>query len=202
MLNVGSASVHYRTRAQPWAGALLRAFENAGGRIINSDLVGGPGVDHAGDITDPAFRRTLAGLGVRSILCTNLLQYVTEPSQVCEALVDLLPVGGYLILSVPYLYPYHVDTGFRASAMALAQLAPGTNVEAADDVECGTFARSLARDRKGALLWATRLVVPFYRFHGWKTAWARIPWFRRNFVMACVVLRKTRPDDVPAVRVD
>src|SRR5205085_4736707 len=58
--------------------------------------------------------------------------HVTDRQIVCAAIWSLLPPGGFLILTVPYRFPYHedpIDTMFRPSVEELAQLFPGTAIQ-------------------------------------------------------------------------
>jgi SAM-dependent methyltransferase len=88
----------------------------SGCRVIHLDMKKADGVDVSGDLTDPAFVEKLASLRVRSVLCSNVLEHVTDPARLARRLEELLPAGGYLIVTVPHEFPYHadpIDTLFR-----------------------------------------------------------------------------------------
>lgn len=117
------------------------------------------------------------------MFCTNVLEHVADPKAVAATLVNLVPQGGYLILTVPYRYPYHadpIDNRFRPAPEDIVRMFDQLEVEAAAEVHCGTFADGLRRDPRGALFWLLRLLVPVYRLRGWLTAAAKIRWLFRS----------------------
>ena len=42
-------------------------------------------------------------------MISNLLEHVTNRQKICDVVVDILPKGGYIIVSGPHIYPYHSD---------------------------------------------------------------------------------------------
>ena len=143
MVNLGSQTEEFRARTQPWIDHYLFAPARRHGRkVIHVDLQDAPGVDLVGDLTEPAFLQQLRQLRVRSVLCNNLLEHVTNRERIAGAILDLLPPGGYVFLTVPLHFPYHpnpIDTMFRPRIAELAELFPGTRLTRAAELDCGTL---------------------------------------------------------------
>ena len=86
--------------------------------------------------------RSCAGLGVRSVLCCNLLEHVTDRPALAASLQDLVAPGSVAVLSVPFRFPYHadpIDTMYRPRPGELAALFPDFTVSAAEIVRCQTW---------------------------------------------------------------
>ena len=110
--------------------------------IQHLDIQAQPGVDLVGDLTDLGYLKHLTTLRFRSAFCMNLLEHVTNREQIAAALVEVLPPGGLLFVSVPHRFPYHpdpIDTLYRPDAAELARLFPGTAVVHQENVRCGTL---------------------------------------------------------------
>ncbi len=59
------------------------------------------------------------------------LEHVHNPKDICAAIVEIIKEKGYLIVTVPFLYPYHndpFDTMFRPDINELALLFPKTKL--------------------------------------------------------------------------
>jgi hypothetical protein len=136
LLSVGSGHAELRA-TQPWIDRLVyEPLARRGVRVLHHELEPAPGVDVAGDLTDPAFLARLAELEVRSLMCCNVLEHVPQPSEVAVAIERALPPGGYAFVTVPRRYPYHpgpIDTMLRPSPSELRGLFPSLEeVEAAE----------------------------------------------------------------------
>lgn len=215
MLNVGSHTKDFRTRVQPWIDAEVMApLEARGVRVECADLRPGEGVDHVGDLTDPAFLEQLGRRQFRAILCSNLLEHVPEPEKLADALQGLLAPGGLLIFSGPCRFPYHadpIDNMYRPTPQALTRTFPGMEVVESAEVPCGTFATYLAGrllaspgrtlqdvrrksgDRAAAPSPAhetlpTALLVGD-RPDGKNVASRLTPWLAKRFTVTCAILR-------------
>ncbi len=198
LLNVGSHTDQFRTKEQPWIDRyVFRPIRERGGRVIHTDLRDAPGVEITGDLTDEHFRNRLRQLGIRSVLCCNLLEHVPEPKVIADSLSDLVAPGGYAVLSVPRRFPYHadpIDTMFRPSPEALAALFPKLDVVDAAVVRCGTWLTYLG----GRLLASPRVVVAqvLARHHDAPTvapppdAESLWSWSFKRFDVTCVALRR------------
>jgi hypothetical protein len=193
LLNIGSGTEDFRNRRQPRAGRVLESLRRSGVMVINADLQPGPGVDVAGDLMDPRFIASLKQLSVRSVLCTNVLEHVADPLVLAASLSDLVPPGGYLILTVPHRYPYHadpIDNGYRPTPTEIVDVFKPLVPEDLAEIYCGTFLDGLRRDSRAAPLWLLRVLLPIYRPRGWLTAAAKLPFLFRTYSVSCVVLRK------------
>src|SRR6266496_2531414 len=117
LVDVGSSTEEVRVVHQPWIDELVFAPLRRRGRILHQDLKARPGVDIVGDLAEPSVQSELRRIGVRSVLCTNVLEHVPTDRRAaaCTAMADLVPPGGHLLVTVPRAFPYHpdpIDTGF------------------------------------------------------------------------------------------
>jgi hypothetical protein len=201
LLNVGSSNGVFRSEVQPWINAsIFGPLVSRGVMVQHLDIASGVDVDIAGDITDATFRAGLRALGVRSIVCSNLLEHVPQPELVCRSLEDLLPPGGFLFVSVPHAFPYHpdpIDTMFRPDVQQLVGLFPRSECIAADVVSGGTSldlaaggALTVARKGLRRLVAQTRVkrsTAGGVVIDGTLTL---LPWLFRRFRVTCAVLRR------------
>jgi SAM-dependent methyltransferase len=194
LLNVGSSTGPFTSREQPWIDAeVFGPLRTANARVVNCDIKTGSGVDIVGDLTDPAFVKQLSNLGIKSVLCANVLEHLTKPAELARSLVDVVADGGYLIVSGPYSYPWHpdpIDTLFRPTPEELARLFPGTVTVAAERVRCGTFWEYVSRSKRKLFMTTTRLMLPYYKPKDWWASALRLGWLTREFEATCLVLQK------------
>src|SRR5438876_7978807 len=126
MCNIGSSTEHFRRVEQPYIDKYL--FEPARARnlkVVHVDTKAAAGIDLVGDLTDPNFLRRVTTLNIKSVMCCNLLEHVTNRQIICDAMRSMVRPGGYLFLTVPYRFPYHedpIDTMFRPTIDELARL--------------------------------------------------------------------------------
>lgn len=196
-LNLGSQTLAFRTRVQPWIDEHLFApARRRGGLVVHSDLQPADGVDLVGDLTDPAFLAELQTRRFRSLICSNLLEHVVHPERIAAAAAAAVTPGGYLFVSVPFRFPYHadpIDTMFRPSPRQLAGLFPGTVLEEARIVRGTLLAylfERLIRQPPG-LGAGRRTDEPRTATEGLGArllTW--LPWLWQPFEISCVVLRK------------
>jgi SAM-dependent methyltransferase len=59
------------------------------------------------DIICPAERLPFADASFDTVLCTEVLEHTRDPSAVIQEIRWILRPGGYLLLSVPFIYPIH-----------------------------------------------------------------------------------------------
>ena len=137
LVNVGSQTRQFRTEVQPWIDREVFArLRDLGRVVVHADLQDADGVDMVIDVTSPSGQAQLAGLGVRSVLCSNLLEHVTDPWGTLDALLAVCPTGGVVVLTGPERYPHHpdpIDNGFRPTWSDIA-----TRIEDRADVMIGT----------------------------------------------------------------
>jgi SAM-dependent methyltransferase len=144
LLSVGSGGAELRT-TQPWIQRVVYdPLERRGIRVLHHELRPGPGVDVAGDLTERGFLDGLPELGVRSVLCSNVLEHVPNPAEVASALQRAVAPGGYALVSVPRRYPYHpgpVDTLFRPTPDELRRLFPALGYDTGVELRCESLLR-------------------------------------------------------------
>src|SRR5262249_42718820 len=140
----------FREVEQPWIDRyLFRPPRQLGHEIVHLDQKEEPGVDLAGDLYDDAFRARVAAMSFRSVLCSNLLEHVTDREEIAEMLTAVLPPQGFLFPSCPRRSPYHpdpIDTMFRPDLDELARLFPGADRIEGAVVDCGMGLRELLGD--------------------------------------------------------
>jgi SAM-dependent methyltransferase len=150
LLSVGSGEAELRA-TQPWLDERVYApLVRRGVRVLHHELHPGPGVDVAGDLTDPAFLARLAELGVRSVMCCNVLEHVPDPQGIAAAIEAAVAPGGYALVTVPRRFPYHpgpIDTMFRPSPEELRGLFPRLEAIDAAEIRCESLAAYFLRSR-------------------------------------------------------
>jgi SAM-dependent methyltransferase len=198
MLNVGSQTLDFRTRVQPWIDAYLFAPARLRRQTVcHADMQAADGVDFIGDITDESFVARMQAESFRSVLCCNLLEHVEDRARVARALTDIVRPEGHLILSVPHVFPYHadpIDTMYRPDPEELASLFPGMLVIESAIVGVGTLAgyalRRLFADpaQLAKSLSTRRSANPATVREGSSNT---IRWALRPLKVTCLVLRKS-----------
>ncbi|MBA2708499.1 MAG: methyltransferase type 11 [Gemmatimonadaceae bacterium] len=203
LLNVGSSTHHYRTVEQPYIdSSIFQPLAKRGGKVWHADAKAAQGVDLIGDLLDPAFQAELARLAPRSVMVCNLFEHVTERQVICDFLLRLIPVGGYIIVTGPHDYPYHedpIDTMFRPTVQEMAahfdgccEIVDGAIVDSGNWRQWNNYERGRSLPRT-----LVRLMLPFYRPRKWREL-ARRAWIFKHISAFGVVLRKTRkPEDSP-----
>lgn len=165
LLDIGSSTLAFRTQVQPYIDrnvfAPLRA---AGVRISHLDARADPGVDIVADVTKlDGVDRTFD-----VVLCTNLLEHVTDRRDTLDNVRRVVAPRGLLVLTVPLRYPIHpdpIDTGYRPTAAELVALLGWPEVLRQEDLT--------VRDPE--------------HYRGWRRAWR--PWLR-PWQIACVLARR------------
>jgi hypothetical protein len=194
MCNIGSSTEHFRCIEQPYIDEYLfkpiraRQFE-----VIHVDTKAAKGVDMVGDLTDPGFMRALSKLRIKSVMCCNLLEHVTDRQLVCGVLQSLVPPGGYLFVTVPYRFPYHedpIDTMFRPTIDELATLFPSAALRRAAIVRAVRPPHEMSDSRWPRLRMILRACLPFYRPRRWYRVVRALYDMALGYKVTCVVLRK------------
>jgi len=190
LLNLGSSSMHFRMVSHPWVDAEIFAPLRASGReVIHVDLKGAPGVDMIRDFTRADVRREMAGLGVKSILCSNLLEHLEQdPEESAAQVIAMATSGTYLLVTVPRRYPYHadpIDNGYRPTPDQLISLFPG-DVLQAEEVFCRRMAFYFAGFGTRWMRFALRIATPFIRPSNWRNMVRESP---RLTSASCAVIR-------------
>jgi hypothetical protein len=143
VLNIGSSTKEFIEVTQPYIKAnLFDEFAKKNCVVKNIDIKQAEGVDLVGDVTDPKFIAQLKSLNASFIICSNLLEHLTERTAFCEALVKIMNTDTQLIISVPYNFPYHedpIDTMYRPDLNELQQAFPTLKLVEGQIVDCGTY---------------------------------------------------------------
>ncbi len=127
--NLGSSTHQFRTVRKPHIEErLMRPLRDAGIEIVHVDMKAEDGVDIVGDLNDPALIAELRARGFRALICSNMLEHVADPAVIARACESIVDPAGYVIVTVPKVYPWHpdpIDTMFRPAPDEVAQLFPG-----------------------------------------------------------------------------
>jgi len=201
MLNVGSQTEQFRMVDQPWIHEIIFGpLQERGVQVKHLDLQAGQGVDIVGDLSESKFLAEVKEMSFGSVFCSNLLEHVVNREEIARLLTEVVPSGGFIILSVPYKFPYHpdpIDTMFRPSPEELATLFPNTSVWKKEVVCCGTLftyvLQKLTRDPAHTIrrIFAHRKAKkPSSDTQGGGQFRSLIPWLNRTFEVTCLILQK------------
>lgn len=175
VLELGSSTAAFRTVQQPHIDRFIHAPLRARGvKVVHTDLRDGEGIDISGDIYEPDVRERLTSLGARTVLCCNIFEHVTDRSNFASICDEILRPGGFIIVSVPCRYPYHldpIDTMYRPAPEELVDLFPGYKVEVAERVTGGSFWTDIDRRPVGVLRSLARVLV---LRGGWRESLSRL----------------------------
>lgn len=193
ILNVGSSTEKFRKKTQPWIeNHLFKPLRGKGFNIIHTDLKKDEGVDIAGDLCDPNFFKEISKLNIKSVLCSNLLEHLENREQFCEAISSILPIGGYLFVTVPYQYPYHpdpIDTMFRPSIDELEKLFPSLT-KLHGEIVYSKYNGTRLPFLIFAFAFVVRLMIPIYKPSTWRDSFRRFPWLFKTVASTCIVFKK------------
>ncbi|GLU54920.1 hypothetical protein Dfri01_43810 [Dyadobacter frigoris] len=138
ILNVGSSTLEFRTEIQPYVNEVIfKPLINSGFSVTHLDMKQDVGVDIVGDLTNNEFRNSLKSKKYEIILCANLLEHLENPKNLCTLLYELLDNNGFILVTVPYIYPYHedpLDTMFRPKPYEIKELFPNNMKIIAQDI--------------------------------------------------------------------
>ncbi len=196
-LNIGSSTAEFREEMQPHVESrFIRLLEADGIRFVHCDMKSAAGVDEVGDILDPEFRAKLKEYCASLLVCSNLLEHLTEPGRFAAACAELVEGGGYGLFSVPLSYPYHpdpIDTMLRLTPEELAAMLPGWILVRSAAIEAGSYWRDLRATGSGLSLvarQAARVLMPFYRPSQWRANASRLSWLFRPYRVSIVLVQK------------
>jgi hypothetical protein len=143
VLNIGSSTKEFIEITQPYIKInLFNEFAKKNCTVKNIDIKQAEGVDFVGDVTDPSFIEKLKQQNASFIICSNLLEHLTDRKSFCEALVKIMNDDTKLIISVPFNFPYHedpIDTMYRPDLNELQQAFPSLKLVEGQIVNCGTY---------------------------------------------------------------
>lgn len=195
LLDVGSSTLDSRTKIQPYIDQqIFEPMRKRGGKIYHLDMKPDSGVDLVGNLLDDDFRNSIRNLTIRSAMVSNLLEHVTIRKEICETVLDVIPEGGYVIVSGPYRYPYHadpIDTMFRPEIAEVHQLFPGTHMVDSAIIDSGNWREWNVAERGRPLGRSLlRLLAPVYRPKKWLELARQSPYIFKHIKAFAVVLRK------------
>ena len=194
LLNVGSATAAFREKVQPFIDQEIFApLRKRASLVDHLDIQDGAGIDLRGDLTDDSFVSGLGSRGYRALLCCNLLEHVLDPAAICAKLELLVPIGGYLVITVPNQFPYHpdpIDTMFRPDVANLAGLFPHCNLIHGAVLDCGTGWDYVDRSPGALIAKAIHRFSGMREHGGVKGSASFLPWLFRHFRQTCVLLQR------------
>ncbi|MGA9381212.1 MAG: hypothetical protein WBV73_20835 [Phormidium sp.] len=195
LLNIGSENQDFREKEQPWIDDLLfKPARKKGYSIIHTDIKNDVGIDLVGDLYNPLFLEKISQMNIKSVLCSNLLEHITNKEEICKIISSIIPDGGYLFLTVPYQYPYHrdpIDTMFRPDIEELSNLFPDLKMIQGKIVQGGTLLKSTSITPILYLLaMIIRLILPIYQPLRWVDSLRYSLWLFRDISVTCIVLQK------------
>ena len=172
LLNIGSSSQKFREQEQPWIDRLLfQPAREKGYAVIHTDLKNDVGVDLVGDLSDRAFLEKLATMKIKSVLCSNLLEHLVNKEELCQNISSIIPIDGYLFVTVPYEFPFHrdpIDTMFRPNIDQLSQLFPDLEIVRGEIVPGGKLIKATSVSPLLYLMaMVIRLLLPIYQPLRW-----------------------------------
>lgn len=194
LLNIGSSSGYYREKQQPFISELIfDPLIKRGVEVIHQDIKDEAGVDVVGDLTKKDFINKLKEKQYKCVVCSNLLEHVSNRKIIVDALKEIVREKGVLIITVPCKYPKHmdpIDTMYRPSTKDLADEFAGYEVFKESEISVGSPLRSYKKDIIGLLKLHIRIFLPFYKYKGWITSVNKYLWLFKNRSVSCVALRK------------
>jgi hypothetical protein len=193
VLNLGSSTLEYRTVLCPHIDTLMfRPLADRGVRVFHADMKEGVGIDVVGSVLDESTRSTLLGLGVRTVLCNNVLEHVVDIDALCSALAAVCPRNGLLLISVPHAYPFHpdpIDNGFRPSVRELAELLRphGFALRSGELVAFGSYGETLRKKRGLIARDAYLLLAGLFDRTKWRVLFSNYRFLTRQYDVTCAV---------------
>lgn len=207
LLNLGSSTLYSRTVLQPHMQEFIfNPLKKEGIHVVHSDITIDEGVDLQGDFTDPKFVDQLKQTKFDGVICCNLFEHLEDRTLLVNALNEIVPEQGFLLLTVPYQYPYHldpIDTLYRPKVEELTKLFPGFSL-----VEGQILQARRRVDLNGKLVFHKnyfemlkstpslfgrlifRACLPFYKYQQWKITANDLKSMFKPFSVTCVLLKK------------
>jgi SAM-dependent methyltransferase len=207
ILNLGSSTLYSRTKLQPHMEEFIFApLRDKNVQVVHSDITFDEGVDLQGDFTDPTFILQLKEIQFDGIICCNLLEHLEDREPLIEVLKEIIPSKGWLLLTVPKQYPYHldpIDTMYRPTPSELCLLFPEFEPLLAEEViarrQIGSgnerrfhknYFEQLRENPRLFIRLVMRIFLPFYRFQMWKITFNDLKMMFNPFTVSCVILKK------------
>ncbi|MCC7552712.1 class I SAM-dependent methyltransferase [Candidatus Micrarchaeota archaeon] len=125
-LDIGSESLEYRTKKQPWNQTFYDYLNSKNIQIKTMDIKKSTKPDYLHNIIKPIKIKDKFDI----VLATHLLEHIPilELGKTVKNIEKLINKNGILIVSVPNNYPYHafpIDNGWRPVPKELVKLFKG-----------------------------------------------------------------------------
>jgi hypothetical protein len=196
VLNIGSSTKQFIEVDQPYIKSNLfdtLALKNCS--VKNVDIKMAEGVNFVGDVTDKEFIKKLKSLNASAIICSNLLEHLTDRKSFCDALVSIMNPHTLLIISVPYSFPYHedpIDTLYRPSLNELQSDFSSLKMKEGEIVDCGSYFY-FANNHLSLLIQAIYLIkivgLCLVTFFTNKEKFNQLSWFFKRISATCAVFK-------------
>ena len=194
VLNFGSQRYSTIKKNQPWIiENVYEATSKKFDKTINYDLIQEEGVDITGNIFEDKIFDELKLFHFSVIYVFNVLEHVEDLSALCLRIEQLLNIGGYLIITVPYHYPTHydpIDNGFRPTPETIAALFPLCKSVHSEIITDNKFDFYLRKDSRRFLKYVLRLLTPMYKPMKWLSQIALLPYLFKPFKVSGIVLQR------------
>jgi hypothetical protein len=192
LLNVGSSTKRFREAEQPYIHENIFKPIDASVAVVHLDVKKDEGVDKIGDLTDRDFLTGFAKQKYDIVLCSNLLEHVPNPNELCAAIELCCSAEGVIIVTVQYLYPYHndpIDTMFRPTIDEVVSMFPNRHVLVSENLVIQDSHYSmLKRSPLRLFIFVMRLLSPFYKPGAWLKIVSGLPKLFSRFQVTCVAL--------------
>jgi SAM-dependent methyltransferase len=147
VLDLGSGTLKYRKLQQPFIEKnVFSPLIKKGFKIIHADSKNDEGVDLVLDIAKDKIKQSFD-----LVLCNSLLEHVKNRDEVARNIINAVKPGGYLLVSVPYVFPYHkdpIDTMYRPTNKELEKLFPNQEIIDSLILSCSKGKISIVLARK------------------------------------------------------
>lgn len=194
LLNIGSSTADFREQVQPWIEhSIFAPLRTRAVVVEHLDSREGAGIDLHGDLSDDSFVAGLDARSYRALLCCNLLEHVPDRAAISAKIEKLVPIGGYLIVTVPNRFPYHpdpIDTMFRPDIADIARLFPNCRLVRGEVINCGTGWDYVGRNPISLIAKVSRRVAGLNENGGVKGSTSFAPWLFRQFRQSCAIFQK------------
>jgi hypothetical protein len=194
LLNVGSSTAEFRERVQPWIDEEIFApLRRRGVSVHHLDIQQGQGIDLHGDLDDETFVAGLREGKYHSLLCCNVLEHLRNPAVIVKRLEEIVPVGGYLLFTVPNQFPFHpdpIDTMFRPDLGDLVKLFTLCKLVEGEMPYCGSGWDYVERDPRIMFAKVKRRLASRRESGGLPGTVSFAPWLFRRFRMTCALFER------------
>ncbi len=106
IIDIGSSSLYFRKVIQPFIEIeLFEPLKEAGKKVYHMDKKQEIGVDLVFDVNNLDELQQQFDV----VLCCNLLEHIRDPMRMAMQIKNLVKKNGFLIVTLPFSYPYHCD---------------------------------------------------------------------------------------------